>query len=403
MATASGPLNTIVRDGEILPIALTTVKVYRGAAAGIVNGTGYGTPLVPANTNHRFIGVWTETYDNSAGSAGGYFTQVHRTGCAKFSQTGTTITFAHINTNVYFSDDNTVTLTAGTVWAGTVAAVDAAGGVWVDISEATKRTSATSITPTSLAGIEQDVDDVSSTQRYALGAKLVTADNRVFRYAYATTGGVAPEFGAVNNVAALVSAAAPAQASGAGSIGDVKVTVTVGSGAGVTSNGAVAADELIGGYVWIGNGTSQHPQCRYITGNTVVAAGGGVCTLTLDHALIGAVTQSVTYIEAFYNPYAHMTNGNVTNSGYASVLGVPTATATAAQYFWLQTWGPVWITSDGNTGKAANGRDLYFLTNGSIVGASSTTYAGNQRAGYAMDMSTGAASNSPLCMLQLDR
>ena len=84
MANATGPLSTAVRDGEILPIALAAVKVYRGAAAAIVAGTGYGTPLLAGYIlAHQFVGIFEETYDNSAGTAGAYFTMVRRKGLAR--------------------------------------------------------------------------------------------------------------------------------------------------------------------------------------------------------------------------------------------------------------------------------------------------------------------------------
>ena len=141
MSTASGPLTTRHRPGDIVPLALSNVKVYKGAAAAILLGTGYGIPLVPTNVSQRFVGVFGETYDNTAGSAGGYFTEIIRSGCVAFSQAGTTITAAHLGRNVHFSDDNTVTLTSGTTWAGTIAAVDSAGNVWVDITLAVKESS----------------------------------------------------------------------------------------------------------------------------------------------------------------------------------------------------------------------------------------------------------------------
>ena len=127
MATASGPLNTIVREGDIMPLALAAVKVYRGAAAAVVQGVGYGTPLVAASTTTQtFAGVFEETYDNTAGSAGGYFTKVRRNGCALFSQTGTTISHTSIGVAVYFSDDNTVTLSAVTNATGVAQLVTSA-------------------------------------------------------------------------------------------------------------------------------------------------------------------------------------------------------------------------------------------------------------------------------------
>ena len=139
MSNATGPLSTIVRDGEVVPLALSNVKVYRGAAAAVVAGTGYGLPLVTASyVSQIFVGIFEETYDNSAGSAGGYFTKVRRKGLALFGQTGTVITAASLGVQVYFADDHTVTLaSASAISAGIVAAVDASGGVWVDMNYST--------------------------------------------------------------------------------------------------------------------------------------------------------------------------------------------------------------------------------------------------------------------------
>ena len=139
MSNATGPLSTIVRDGEVVPLALSNVKVYRGAAAAVVAGTGYGLPLVTASyVSQIFVGIFEETYDNSAGSAGGYFTTIRRKGCVLFGQTGSTIAAASIGVKVYFTDDHTVSLagSGSAICAGTVAAIDANGAVWVDIENA---------------------------------------------------------------------------------------------------------------------------------------------------------------------------------------------------------------------------------------------------------------------------
>jgi type II secretory pathway component GspD/PulD (secretin) len=61
----------------------------------------------------------------------------------------------------------------------------------------------------------------------------------------------------------------------------------------------------------------------------------------------------------------------------------------------------VWLTSDGATGKAANGRDIYINTDGSVRGQSSTTYAGYQRIGTGLDLSAAGTSNGPNIMLQI--
>ena len=263
------------------------------------------------------------------------------------------------------------------------------------------------------------INDVSTTKHrtYNLGDRVVTPDGRVFRYAKAGVGGVASEFGASQLVALknITNAVAPAQVNPtsailgvvptSGVIGSTVVTITVGASDGVAANGALALDELAGGYIVIGNGTSQHPQMRGILGNDVLAAGGGSVNVYLDAPLTAAVVVSTTNIEAMLNPYANMVSGNVGGNGYQSFLGIPATTATVGQYFWLQTWGPCWITSDGTTGAAVNGRELFFMNNGSVVssdkvvdGATNVLY---QRAGFAIDNSSAGASNGPFAMLQI--
>lgn len=139
MSAAAQAQTTGHRDGKIIPVALAaSVQIWKGAAASIVLGTGYGTPLVPGTVNQVFIGVWGESLLEPTGTAGSTFTQVVRQGLFSFGQTGTTITAASLNEPVYFSDDHTVTLTEGNQLAGVVAAVDKAGNVWVDISNAVR-------------------------------------------------------------------------------------------------------------------------------------------------------------------------------------------------------------------------------------------------------------------------
>jgi hypothetical protein len=239
---------------------------------------------------------------------------------------------------------------------------------------------------------------------YEFGTVRRTPHGDEFVYALAGSGGVQSEFGAVNTIASIAGAVAPTQAAGAGAIGSTSVTVTVAaSGVGVSGaagDGAVALNELIGGDVWIGNGANQHPQCRRITGNTAVV-GGGACTIRFENPLTAAVVVGVTNIEVSGNPYRYTQSANVANSAYMSVVGIPAVTCAAGYCYWLRRKGRVWVTSDNNTGKVANGRDLFFQTNGSLVSASGTTYACRQRAGYALDLSASGASNAPNLMLQL--
>lgn len=189
MATATGPLTTRQRDGANVPIGLAAVQIYKGAAAAVVIGTGCGTPLVPGTAADQFIGVWQETYNNTAGTAGapgtagGHTTWVARKGIFAFSQTGTTITVASIGKNAYFSDDNTVTLTAGTSFAGTFVAVDEDSNVWVDIEQAVRSitgvnagTSSVLTTPVLNTNVSGAAQNFSS---FSINANLLKVGSRI--------------------------------------------------------------------------------------------------------------------------------------------------------------------------------------------------------------------------------
>lgn len=142
MSNATGPQAYAHRNGELVPAGMAaSVQIYTGCAAAIVLGTGFVTPLVAGTINHQFYGMFTESKLEATGVAGSTFTRILRRGLVPFAQTGTTITAAFIEENAYFSDDHTVTLTAGAQVAGVIAAVDASGTVWVDIENAVRSAS----------------------------------------------------------------------------------------------------------------------------------------------------------------------------------------------------------------------------------------------------------------------
>ena len=256
--------------------------------------------------------------------------------------------------------------------------------------------------------------------KHNIGDRVVTPDGRVFRYALAG-GTIETEFGVCAPDASITNAVAPAQVAptspvitgltlSSGQVGDYCVTITVASTDGILGTGAIAADEMRGGYIVINNGTNEHPQFRGILGNDAVAAGGGSMNVYLDGAIgtirisstsYTGVVVGTTHIEAYYSPFANAKGMNAVNSAYVTCIGAAASRATVGQYFWVQTWGPTWLTSNGTTGEAANGRDLYINTDGSLRGQSSTTYAGYQRVGFGLDKSASGTSNGPNCYLQL--
>ena len=250
-------------------------------------------------------------------------------------------------------------------------------------------------------GTVQATHAASATKNYALGTKRVYDDGRIFRYVKARTA-LHTEFGACYAAKTIANAVAPAQSSVIGIVGAYTVNVTVGATDGIAGDGVVALNELAGGYIVIGNGTSQHPQNRLIVGNTATT-GAGTTTVTVDEPLDTIVTQGATNIETLMNPWI-LSDGNVTSSAYVTFRGMPAVEMTIGQYGWVQTQGACWITSNGNTCNSANDRTLYFVANGSVVSGADVTYAGNsyQFAGVAMDMSGSSASNAPFVNLALE-
>jgi hypothetical protein len=259
--------------------------------------------------------------------------------------------------------------------------------------------------------------------RYNVGDRVVTPDGRAFRYSLAAAT-CDPEFGAYQPLKVTTVAVLPAQSviSGpvinqfganatttAGAVGSNVVTVTIAAADGSAGTGLVAADEFRGGYIVYNHGANQHPQFRGVIGNSAVATGGGTCDIYLDAAITPIVILGVTYqavvvgtttAEVMLSPYLGL-KGDAGSTGYQTFLGIPAARATVGQYFWLQTWGPIWATSNSITAAAAHDREVYFVDNGSLQSRTSAGAAVYQLAGLVMDASSTGSSNAPIVMLQI--
>lgn len=253
-------------------------------------------------------------------------------------------------------------------------------------------------------GTPFEADDV---QKYPLGT-IIRRGGRTYIYSYAS-GTCNPEVGAYKSKKSNTNAVAPTQSTtidpvtgvAAGAAGSYYVTVTIDTEIGVLTTGVLSENELAGGYIVIGNGTSQHPQNRMIVSHPALATAGGSLTVKLDSPLTTAVTAATTNIELMECPYYCLLADN-SGGDYVTFVGMPTVVATAGQFFWVQTWGIVWITSDGNTCDSARDRTIVFVGNGSVVSSNDQTLeSGFQIAGVAMDMSGSGASNAPFVMLQI--
>lgn len=253
---------------------------------------------------------------------------------------------------------------------------------------------------------------VDTVQKYPLGTKFVNG-LRTYYYCKAS-GTVNSEWGAYKAKKTNTNAVAPTQATAAaqalaypgetlaaGAIGSEFVTVTIDTEIGVLTTGVLSENELAGGFIVIGNGTSQHPQMAMIVSHPALATAGGSLTVKIDNPLAIAVTAATTNIELMESPFYNL-KADGSGGDYVTFLGMPACQAASGNYFWCQTWGPCWITSDGNTCDSARDRTLVFVGNGSIVSSNDQTLeSGFQIAGVALDMSGSGASNAPIVLLQI--
>lgn len=234
---------------------------------------------------------------------------------------------------------------------------------------------------------------VETTQRYVPGTRYTTWDGRVYKYGYAV--------GASEGGKGMMNNSTPvniAQDAAAIAIGDRFITITLGASDGYAANGEVAENELIGGFF-----ISHHPtvQIRGIEGNT---GGDAVAIRVYIDAPITAADAD-PYCEILLNPYLYLqsTAGGLEFSG---VMCVPNQAIATTSYFWGQTWGPCWVSPGGDWdtfGDTADERETYFGGDGSVNAALalSGAVAGNQHAGFIIDMTSGANDALPFIMLQI--
>lgn len=250
----------------------------------------------------------------------------------------------------------------------------------------------------SIAG--QDVQELgtapSTTQKHVLGAGMELWDGRRFRYGMAG-GTLNTDLGAKNS---LTQALSYGIIGASAVLGATLITVTVGGSDGAAADGAIAANELVGGYV-VCFPHSQDAFTRQITANTAIAAGGGTIVLTLDYGIPVALTITVDHGEAMHSPWYNL---QTLTSTTTTVLGMPTWVATVGQYLWFQTRGPIWIAPQGAVSVGNNNRQVVFRHDGSIDehDYSDAVVAKAQHAGYVIANASGGGQGAAFIYLELE-
>lgn len=243
-------------------------------------------------------------------------------------------------------------------------------------------------------GTEQDIYEASNTQNYALETRRVTPDGEEWYYgkAGATINCDLAVWGYNTQHIAYTTVAETVEA------GVTQVKLDVQATDGVGGDGAIAADELVGGRV-VFFPHNSNSFVRKITDNTATT-GAGEITLTLDKAIPVALTVDVSHGEAMASPYLDVRTGNC--SGRRPFLGKADVAATVGQYFWIQKTGKTWLAPQGEVGVGDNDNEVVCRHDGSMdehdYSDAYTTKA--QHAGKVLTRASGETQGAPFIELQ---
>jgi len=236
--------------------------------------------------------------------------------------------------------------------------------------------------------------EVNTTQKYTLGARVVYPDGRVFRYAKAG-GTLIPGQGCHSYQQQYIRYAVLAAAAAAGAT-QLSVTVNADDGEVDTNDGALATNELQGGYcVIFDKSATNMVVLRKIIANTAVASGGGTTVITIDDPIPNALT-TTDAIECMASPYFDVRNDS---SDQRAIVGVPTMVAAANEYLWIQTWGVCWVAPHDTVGTGANVHTAVFNHDGSL--GLHADGAELQHAGFVLQRGRSNAQGAPFIMLQI--
>jgi hypothetical protein len=231
----------IARDFELgtineFPMIASDI-IYEGSAVGL-NSSGYARPLVAGDP---FVGFAESNADNSASgsAAGDVKVRVRTSGIVKLSISSAGL--GDFGKKVFASDDDTFTYMA-TINSSTNSEI---GTVYRYVSSGVVEVKFDAFAlkygvdvPPLVGKLHHGIGAVSATQSYPLGTIMRKPDGR--EYVYGKAGGtIGGNMGAHNHDAQTVGHVTVAANA---ALGDVAITIDVGSGDGQGADGAIAAN-----------------------------------------------------------------------------------------------------------------------------------------------------------------
>ena len=241
-------------------------------------------------------------------------------------------------------------------------------------------------------GAEQLLYELDTTQNYDVGAREALPDGTEFRYCKSTGATtLKPNVGCCHSDTGFLAYTAFGVSA---VIGDKEITIPA------ATHAAVAKDALRGGYVVVFDGSSGDDVTYEIAGNDASLADVAF-KVTLTSKIGVTITAATDACEVYSNPWGAIVYG----SAVLPFAGVPAKTVTAtASYFWCQTKGPKFVSSQSGVGADNGGLVAYWRHDGSLqqgetaLGATVPALDTNQIAGSIIAGSQ--AGNGPLVFLK---
>lgn len=144
MAALTLAFETFEKPGLVVSYKVSNVKIYKGSLVG-VNSSGYLVSMDHSVASLKFVGVASETVDNSAGAAGDRSVNVTKSGSFVFKANGFTPAIGDLGKEAY----------ANTNWEAQISTVGLTNQYKIGTITALENTS------TGAAGIRVRVDNYS--------------------------------------------------------------------------------------------------------------------------------------------------------------------------------------------------------------------------------------------------
>ena len=187
-------------------------------------------------------------------------------------------------------------------------------------------------TPGPVAGIWGE----SATQRHPLGTRMALPDGRVYRYAL--NGAVALSIARLCQESVVISGhGTDIVVAAAAAIGATSVTIT-------NNTTAITANMYKDGYLLVNDEAGEGQLCKIKSHPAATATASCVLTLYDEFALTVALTIA-SQVGLRKSSYQDVVVNPTTPTGIP--IGVCPIAVTAAYYFWLQTWGPAAVLTNG--------------------------------------------------------